>query len=244
MISISASALAYRIGTRDILTDVTFALEDGDKLGIVGVNGSGKSTLLRLLAGEYTPDEGSVTIAKSKTIGLLHQDDAFHVLDENGAAADGKASGSSPVDDSVLTQMYAIFPELCRAEKRLAELQNELDAATANGDDTLLARLTTEFTNLNNRFIADGGLYYKSRCQSILVKLGFDESYHKRSVSTLSGGQRTRLALARLLSRVAPLFYIPAAGHESPCSPTSLPPLCMVVCFVFMFQNCMLLTYS
>ena len=114
MISISASALAYRIGTRDILTDVSFSLEDGDKLGIVGVNGSGKSTLLRLLVGEYTPDEGSVTIAKSKTIGLLHQDDAFHVLDENGTAADGK----SGMDDTVLTQMYAIFPELCRAEKR------------------------------------------------------------------------------------------------------------------------------
>ena len=199
MISISASSLAYRIGTRDILTDVTFALEDGDKLGIVGVNGSGKSTLLRLLVGEYTPDEGSVTIAKSKTIGLLHQDDAFHVLDESGNAADTR--NGAPVDDTVLTQMYAIFPELCRAEKRLAQLQTELDDATAAGDETLLNRLTGEFTTLQSRFIADGGLYYKSRCQSILVKLGFDESDHHRSVSTLSGGQRTRLALARLLSR-------------------------------------------
>ena len=199
MISISASSLAYRIGTRDILTDVTFALEDGDKLGIVGVNGSGKSTLLRLLVGEYTPDEGSVTIAKSKTIGLLHQDDAFHVLDESGNAADTRNGAS--VDDTVLTQMYAIFPELCRAEKRLAQLQTELDDATAAGDETLLNRLTGEFTTLQSRFIADGGLYYKSRCQSILVKLGFDESDHHRSVSTLSGGQRTRLALARLLSR-------------------------------------------
>lgn len=193
MISISASALAYRIGTKDILTDVTFSLEDGDKLGIVGVNGSGKSTLLKLLTGEYTPDEGSVTIAKSKTIGLLHQDDAFHVLSIDGS--------SEPSDDTVLTQMYAIFPELCRAERRLAELQVELDEAAKGQDEDLLNRLTTEFTNLNARFIADGGLYYKSRCQSILVKLGFDESYHHRSVSTLSGGQRTRLALARLLSR-------------------------------------------
>ncbi len=193
MISISASALAYRIGTRDILTDVTFSLEDGDKLGIVGVNGSGKSTLLKLLTGEYTPDEGSVTIAKSKTIGLLHQDDAFHVLSVDGS--------DDNYDDTVLTQMYAIFPELCRAERRLAELQTELDAAAQGSDQALLDRLTNEFTNLNTRFIADGGLYYKSRCQSILVKLGFDESYHHRSVSTLSGGQRTRLALARLLSR-------------------------------------------
>ncbi len=197
MISISTSGLAYRIGTKDILSDVTFALEDGDKLGIVGVNGSGKSTLLRLLVGEYTPDDGSVTIAKSKTVGLLHQDDAFHVLDADGAQADGNAT----IDDTVLTQMYAIFPELCRAERRLAELQIALDEATEKNDHVLLERLTGEFTTLNQRFIGDGGLYYKSRCQSILTKLGFDETYHKRSVNTLSGGQRTRLALARLLSR-------------------------------------------
>lgn len=188
MISISASALAYRIGTKDILTDISFSLEEGDRLGIVGVNGSGKSTLLKLLTGEYTPDEGSVTIAKNKTIGLLHQDDAFHVLSVDG-------------DDTVLTQMYAIFPELCRDERRLSELQGELDEASKGHDESLLSRLTTEFTTLNARFIENGGLYYKSRCQSILVKLGFDESYHRRSVSTLSGGQRTRLALARLLSR-------------------------------------------
>ena len=68
MISISTSGLAYRIGTKDILTDVTFSLEDGDKLAVVGVNGSGKSTLLRLICGEYTPDEGSVYFAKNKNI--------------------------------------------------------------------------------------------------------------------------------------------------------------------------------
>jgi len=199
MISISASALAYRIGTRDILTDVTFSLEEGDKLGIVGVNGSGKSTLLRLLVGEYTPDEGTVTVAKSKTVGLLHQDDAFHILSMDGGG--DPADGTGLASDSVLAQMYAIFPELCQSEKRLAQLQTELENAAAAGDQPLLERLTGEFTNLNNRFIADGGLYYKSRCQSILTKLGFGPEYHTMSVSSLSGGQRTRLALARLLSR-------------------------------------------
>jgi len=190
MISISASALAYRIGTKDILTNVTFSLEDGDKLGIVGVNGSGKSTLLKLLVGEYTPDEGTVTVAKSKTIGLLHQDDAFQIL-----------SGDGTIDETVLGQMYAIFPELCHAEKRLAFLQEELEKAAEGGSEAYLQQLTTEFTNLHNRFIADGGLYYKSRCQSILTKLGFGEEYRALPVSSLSGGQRTRLALARLLSR-------------------------------------------
>ena len=82
MISISTSNLSYRIGVRDILTDVTFSLEDGDRLAIVGVNGSGKSTLMRLITGEYTPDDGAIYIAKDKTVGMLHQDDAFNILRE------------------------------------------------------------------------------------------------------------------------------------------------------------------
>ncbi len=197
MISISTNGLTYRIGTKDILTDVTFSLEDGDRLAVVGVNGSGKSTLLRLLCGEYTPEEGSVYLAKNKTVGMLHQDDAFNIL-----KTEGDLSAESPVDETVLGQMYAVFPELCRWEVRLAGLQAELERAAEQGDDLAgLNRLSAEFTNLNQRFIADGGLHYKSRCRSILVNLGFDESYHSMPVTALSGGQRTRLALARLLSR-------------------------------------------
>lgn len=188
MIAISAGGLSYRIGTRTILENITFSLEEGDHLGIVGVNGSGKSTLFKLLVGEYPADEGTVTIGKNRTVGMLHQDDAFRVLSIDG----------SPQDETVLGQMYAIFPELCRMEKRLAELQAALEAG---GTDEELAQWTREFTSLNNRFIADGGLYYKSRCQSLLSKLGFGEEYHHLPVSSLSGGQRTRLALARLLSR-------------------------------------------
>lgn len=188
MIAISAGGLSYRIGTRTILENITFSLEEGDHLGIVGVNGSGKSTLFKLLVGEYPADEGTVTIGKNRTVGMLHQDDAFRVLSIDG----------SPQDETVLGQMYAIFPELCRMEKRLAELQAALEAG---GTDEELAQWTREFTTLNNRFIADGGLYYKSRCQSLLSKLGFGEEYHHLPVSSLSGGQRTRLALARLLSR-------------------------------------------
>ena len=188
MIALRASGLSYRIGTRTILENITFSLEEGDHLGIVGVNGSGKSTLFKLLVGEYPADEGTVTIGKNRTVGMLHQDDAFRVLSIDG----------SPQDETVLGQMYAIFPELCRMEKRLAELQAALEAG---GTDEELAQWTREFTSLNNRFIADGGLYYKSRCQSLLSKLGFGEEYHHLPVSSLSGGQRTRLALARLLSR-------------------------------------------
>ncbi len=192
MISISTRSLAYRIGTRDILTDVTFSLEEGDRLAVVGVNGSGKSTLLRMLCGEYTPDEGEVYIAKEKVIGMLHQDDAFNVLSLDSA--------NTIVDETVLGQIYAIFPDLCRAEMKLADLQRQLDEAPSD-DTALLSRLSSEYESVNTRYIDGGGLHYKSRCRSILKDLGFGEEMFDMPVSRCSGGQRTRLALARLLSR-------------------------------------------
>ncbi len=192
MISISTRSLAYRIGTRDILTDVTFSLEEGDRLAVVGVNGSGKSTLLRMLCGEYTPDEGEVYIAKEKVIGMLHQDDAFNVLSLDSA--------NTIVDETVLGQIYAIFPDLCRAEMKLADLQRQFDEAPSD-DTALLSRLSSEYESVNTRYIDGGGLHYKSRCRSILKDLGFGEEMFDMPVSKCSGGQRTRLALARLLSR-------------------------------------------
>lgn len=196
MISISTNNLAYRIGTRVILEGISFAIEDGDHLAIVGVNGSGKSTLLRMLCGEYEHDEGSVFIAKDKKIGMLHQDDAFNVIKVGVETENVK----SPVNDTVLGQMYAVFPELVEAEMKLERLQHELDATPAEDTDKL-SRLSNELSAVNNRYIRDGGLHYKSRCRSILVNLGFGEEYFNSPVSQMSGGQRTRLALARLLSR-------------------------------------------
>ncbi len=192
MISISTKDLAYRIGTREILGGVSFSLEEGDRLAVVGVNGSGKSTLLRMLCGEYTPDEGEVYIARDKIIGMLHQDDAFNVI--------GGGDEDSPIDETVLGQMYAVFPELCAAEVRLERIRQALDT-TPSSDVTTLERLSAEYDDVNSRYIRDGGLHYKSRCRSILISLGFSEDTHSRPVSTMSGGQRTRLALARLLSR-------------------------------------------
>ncbi|MGN1410330.1 MAG: ABC-F family ATP-binding cassette domain-containing protein [Eubacteriales bacterium] len=201
MISISTNNLAYRIGTLEILGNISFAIEDGDHLAIVGVNGSGKSTLLKMLCGEYEPDEGSIYIAKDKKVGMLHQDDAFNVIKIGASTGDAASDGvTSPVDETVLGQMYAVFPELVEAEMKLERLQKQLDSTPADNTE-LLSSLSGDYTATNNRYIRDGGLHYKSRCRSILVSLGFGEDCFNSPVSQLSGGQRTRLALARLLSR-------------------------------------------
>lgn len=184
MASIAANGLAYRIGVDTILHDVTFSLEEGDRLGVVGVNGSGKSTLLRMLSGESEPDEGEIYISKNSSVGLLHQNDAFNVSASSG--------------DSVLEQMYAAFPELLRMEERISEIEGELQRET---DVNRLTSLTGELDAVNSRYTAGGGLYFRSRCRSMLTSLGFDESYHSLPISSMSGGQRTRIALARLLAR-------------------------------------------
>ncbi len=184
MATIAANGIAFRVGSETILHDVTFSLEDGDRLGVVGVNGSGKSTLLRILSGEYDSDGGEVFIAKNKTVGLLHQDDTFNIISSSG--------------DSVLEQMYAAFPELLAAEKRIREIEDELKAVS-DGETTM--RLSAELEAVNRRYADGGGLYFRSKCRSMLSSLGFDESYHSLPITEMSGGQRTRIATARLLAR-------------------------------------------
>ena len=191
MISISTSGISYRIGDREILKDITFAIEEGDRLAVVGVNGSGKSTLLNIIYGDYEASSGSVFIAKDKSVGMLHQNDAFNII--------GNGDEDSPINGTVLGQMYAVFAELVEMEGRLQNIQNQLDSDGLSYETA--TRLSAEYSNLNSRYISEGGLYFRSRCCSILKNLGFDESFWQMQVTSLSGGQRTRLALARLLFR-------------------------------------------
>ena len=183
MIALSLSNIGFSVGVKDIIRGVSFSLEEGDKLAVIGVNGSGKSTLLRMICGEYTPTEGSVYIARDKSVGILEQDDAFKISNE--------------ADNTVISQMYAAFPELIRDEETLLRLESEMKIA----EEDRLMSLSGEFERINSRYIAGGGLHYKSRAKSLLINLGFGENTHQLSVDSLSGGQRTRLALARLLYR-------------------------------------------
>ncbi|MBQ8850808.1 MAG: ABC-F family ATP-binding cassette domain-containing protein, partial [Clostridia bacterium] len=111
MICLNVEKLSLSFGTKKILEDVTFSLDEGDKLGIIGINGCGKSTLFKLILGEYEPDSGNVYISKNKTVGVLRQNDAFGDLvgaDENLSALD---------------VMIGSFPELLELEARLASLE-------------------------------------------------------------------------------------------------------------------------
>lgn len=193
MISISVSDLSYKIGEKVILDSVSFSLDAGDRLGIVGVNGAGKSTLLGMITSRLTPTEGSVYIAKNYRVGVLEQNS----LSDSALFADGG-------EETVLDRMYDAFGELRSIEARLAVLQEKLD--TASGAE--LESAASEFSSLNARFTEGGGLYYKSKCKSILIHLGFPESMHSQPISSLSGGERTRLLLAQLLASEPELLIL------------------------------------
>lgn len=173
MIAISLGEVSLEFGTDVILDRVSFSLNEGDKLGIVGVNGAGKSTLFKIITGEYTPTSGSVYISKDKTVGMLEQNTGLEG------------------DNTILDEMLASYADLIADEQRLDELQKQLDS----GDETIIS----QYTSLADRFKRAGGYEFRSRCKGILKNLGFDERFHELKISSLSGGQKTRLALAKQL---------------------------------------------
>ena len=184
MIILSTTDLALRFGTTTVLENISFSINEGDRLGIIGVNGAGKTSLFRLITGEYTPDSGAVYVSKGKTVGMLAQN--ADMSDEVGG-------------ESALEHMYLAFPALLSAEKRLAELEDAL-ARRADVTSTGYIAMTAELADLSHSFAQSGGQYFRGKCKSILAKMGFDEGMMALPVTKLSGGQRTRLALARLLA--------------------------------------------
>ena len=213
MIAISINDLSLSFGTTPILEKVSFALEENDKLGIIGVNGCGKSTLFRLILGELTPTEGSVYLSKGKTVGVLTQDGAFDCKNDK---------------ETVIERMYNAFPHLLSAERRLGELEERMKV----GD----AQAINDYTSLHERFVADGGLEFRGRCASILQKLGFDSHAAEQTIGTLSGGQRTRLALAVELSREPDILML-----DEPTNHLDIETLSWLEGFLSAYPKCVMI---
>ena len=179
MIILSASELSLAFGTDVILEKVSLGVGEGDKIGVVGVNGAGKSMFLKMLSGRLSPTSGEVFSAAGKSVGFLEQDT-------------GLVS-----DRCVYDEMLCAFPGLVEAERRLAELVEQMNDATLDADAHMA--LAARYTALEDRFKTDGGYEYKSRITSMREAMGFEKDKHTLRVDEFSGGQKTRLALARLL---------------------------------------------
>ena len=160
-----------------VLKNVSFHIEDHEKAAIVGINGAGKTTLLRIIVGEMTPDDGQVVLAKDKTLGYLAQ--------------------NSTVDTShtIYEELLSVKADLLRLEEKIRECENNMKHA----DGDALGDLMKQYTSLTHAFETGGGYLYRSELVGVLKGLGFTEDEFSKPVATLSGGQKTRVALGRLL---------------------------------------------
>lgn len=176
MIILSCENIKISFGTNVVISDLTFAVNQGDKVGIVGVNGAGKSTLMKAINGDIQPDEGNIYISKNTKIGMLSQTEELDA------------------ENSVYSEMLLTFSELAEREEQIEIMRKALE----KGDKSVSI---SKYTEEEESFLHDGGYEYKSRVKGILKNTGFAEEDFERKISTLSGGQKTRLSLVRLLLR-------------------------------------------
>ena len=222
MTVISVNNISLSFGTNEIIRDISFSLNENDKLGIIGVNGCGKSTLLSLSLGDREADSGNVYISKQKTIGVLRQNDAFLAVDET-LGEGGQAM-------TALEVMYETFSHLIRKEERLAELEREM---SEHGADE---RTAAQYAELNEKFIAEGGLEFRGRCASTLMKMGFDERQINLPYSALSGGQKTRLALSRELCREPDILLL-----DEPTNHLDIETLAWLESYLAAYKKCVII---
>ncbi len=169
-----------------VLENVGFHIEDYEKAAIVGINGAGKTTLLRILVGEMEPDTGAVTLSRGKTLGYLAQD------------------GAVDTANTIYEEVLSVKQELIDLERRIRECELAMQAK----EGSALEALMKQYGSLTHAFETGGGYSYKSEITGVLKGLGFAEEEFGKSVSTLSGGQKTRVALGKLLLRRPDLIVL------------------------------------
>ena len=174
---LSCSNISRSFGDNHILKRVSFHIEEHEKAAVVGINGAGKSTLLKIIIGDLAPDEGSVTWAKGASIGYLaqHQD----------------LEGAETIYDALLEVKRPIL----EMEERLRNLEQSMKSASGEELEAMLS----EYSRLNHAFELENGYACRSEITGVLKGLGFSEDEFSKPIQALSGGQKTRVSLGKLL---------------------------------------------
>ena len=186
MIILSIQNLRKAFGGNEVLKDVSLTLQDRQRMGLVGVNGCGKTTLLKILAGKEQPDGGSVSLMKGMRLGYMEQQ--FSVQPGR----------------TVFDELKSVFEPVFALEKRLRELETQMSQAS----DVELKRLGDTYARLNDQFEKADGYAWRSSIQGVLSGLGFRKDQQDQEAASLSGGELTRLSLARLLLQKPDLLLL------------------------------------
>ena len=174
---LSCQNISKSFGTETILKDVSFHLEEHDKAALIGVNGAGKSTLLRIITGALSPDSGEVTLTHGKTLGYLAQ---YQEMEG---------------DETIYNEVKKARQYVLDMEQELRSMEEQMKNVTGSDYD----RVMEKYTQLGHRFELENGYAVESEITGVLKGLGFAEADFDRRLSTLSGGQKTRVVLGKLL---------------------------------------------
>lgn len=188
MILLSIQDIHKAFGTNEVLRGASLTLQNGERMGLVGVNGSGKSTLMKIIAGLEHEDRGTISMQKGLRLGYLAQ------------------QGEVDPERTVLEEMESVFEPVVRMEQELRAI--EVEMAEAAHDELLLKRLGSRYDTLNRAFENAKGYGWKSEVQKVLAGLGFRKEQQSQKASVLSGGERTRLCLGRMLLQEPDLLLL------------------------------------
>ena len=174
---LSCQNISVEFVTGVVLDSVSFHIENNEKAAIVGINGAGKTTLLRAIVGELEPDSGVVAFEKDKTFGYLAQ------------------NASVNTENTIYDELLEVKRDVINMEQRLRDYENQMSVVTGDELNTLIERYHT----LQHTFSLQGGETYMSELKGVLNGLGFSDNEFDKKISTLSGGQKTRVALGKML---------------------------------------------
>ena len=190
MIVLSCNNLNKSFGIDSILENVNFTVNEYDKIGIIGVNGTGKTTLFKIISGIYGYDSGDIYTSKDCEIGYLEQNTNFHS------------------ENTTLEEVLEVFKDVIEMEKYLRDLEHKISEESSNTNSTTLEKLMNEYSNKLEAFSDMNGYGYKSEAKGVLKGLGFSDEDMDKPISILSGGEKTRVLLGKLLLKKPTLLLL------------------------------------
>ena len=190
MIVLSCNNLNKSFGIDSILENVNFTVNEYDKIGIIGVNGTGKTTLFKIISGLYGYDSGDIYTSKDCEIGYLEQNTNFHS------------------ENTILEEVLEVFKDVIEMEKYLRDLEHKISEESSNTNSTTLEKLMNEYSNKLEAFSDMNGYGYKSEAKGVLKGLGFSDEDMDKPISILSGGEKTRVLLGKLLLKKPTLLLL------------------------------------